>query len=71
MLCPKVQGYQEYKSGYGLVSDSSWKLLDLEKFEVERSKLENSDVYVVLTDKGHRVGGVWHRVRHLIEEHSQ
>ena len=59
MLCPKVQDYQEYKRGYGLVSDSSWKLLDLEKFEVERSKLEYSDDYE-LTDKGHRVGSVWH-----------
>ena len=50
-LCVKVQE--------GLVSDSFWKLLDLEKFEVERSKLDNSNDNE-LTDKGHRVGSVWH-----------
>ena len=60
MLCPKVQGYQEYKSGYGLVSDdSSWKLLDLEKFEVERSKLENSDVlYLLIRGTASEVFGI-------------
>ena len=28
-------------------------------------------LFCFLTDQGNCVGGVWHRVRHLIEEHSQ
>ena len=59
MLCPKVQDYQEYKSCYGLVLDSSWKLLDLEKFEVERSKLENYDIlYLLIRGTASEVFGI-------------
>lgn len=59
--------------GHGLFSDSSLKQLDLKRVVGGSESPSLTDTFddYVLTDQGHRVGGVWHRVRHLIEEHSQ
>lgn len=59
---------------HGLFSDSSLNQLDLKRVVDRSASPSLSDTFdddFVLTDQGHRVGGVWHRVRHLIEEHSQ